>query len=108
MNGLIESLTGMNKFSDQVIATDFLVAAKSGVTNYSIALTETTSPQVRAALRKQLNDAINTHEIILNFMMRKGYYNAYDLKEQFKVDIKTTDTALNLWLLWNTRIEAKA
>lgn len=42
MNALIESLTGMNKMSDQVIATDFLIAAKSGVRNYAIALTETT------------------------------------------------------------------
>jgi similar to spore coat protein len=86
----------MDKFSDQVIATDFLVSAKSGVQNYSIALTETTSPMVRAALRKQLNDAIATHETISNYMMKKGYYHAYDLKEQFKVDMKTTDTALNL------------
>ena len=96
MNALVESLTGMDKLSDQVIATDFLVSAKSAVRNYSIALTETTSPEVRTTLRKHLNDAITTHETILNFMMIKGYYHAYDLKEQFKVDMKTTDTALNL------------
>lgn len=96
MNALIESLTGMNKMSDQVIATDFLISAKSGVRNYSIALTETTSPEVRATLRRQLNDAIVTHGTISNYMMKKGYYHAYDLQEQFKVDMKITDTALNL------------
>lgn len=96
MNTLIESLTGMDKLSDQVIATDFLISAKSGVRNYSIALTETTSPDVRAALRKQLNDAIATHETISNYMMKTGYYHAYNLQEQFKVDMQTTDTALNL------------
>ncbi len=96
MNSLIESLTGMDKLSDQVIATDFLVSAKSAVRNYSIALTETTSPQVRAILRKQLNDAIATHEAIATYMERKGYYNAYDLHEQFKVDMKVTDAALKL------------
>lgn len=96
MNSLIESLTGMDKLSDQVIATDFLVSAKSAVRNYSIALTETTSPQGRSILRKQLNDAIATHEAIATYMERNGYYNAYDLHEQFKVDMKVTDAALKL------------
>ena len=96
MNGLVEMLTGMDKLSDQVIATDFLIAAKSGVQNYSIALTEVTSPEIRSTLKKQLNDAINTHETISNYMMKKGYYHAYDLKEQYKVDMKMADTALTL------------
>lgn len=96
MNGLVEMLTGMDKLSDQVIATDFLIAAKSGVQNYAISLTETTSPQIRATLKNQLNDAINTHETISNYMMKKGYYNAYDLQKQYKVDMQMADTALNL------------
>lgn len=96
MNALIESLTGMNKMSDQVIATDFLIAAKSGVRNYAIALTETTNPEVRTILRKQLKDAINTHEKIFNYMMEKGYYNPYNMDQQFKVDMATTETALKL------------
>ena len=96
MNGLIESLTGMSKMTDQVIATDFLISAKSGVQNYAVAITETTSPEVRVILKKQLQDAIATHEKISNYMMKKGYYNAYDMQEQYKLDMKTTDTALNL------------
>lgn len=96
MNTLVKTVIGMGGMSDQVIATDFLVSAKSGVQNYAVAITETTSPHVRAVLRTQLNDAIATHEAISNFMMKKGFYNAYDMSEQYKVDMKTTDTALNL------------
>lgn len=96
MNGLMESLTGMNKMTDQVIATDFLISAKSGVQNYAVAITETTSPEVRVILKKQLQDAIVTHEKISRYMEKKGYYNPYDMNEQYKVDMKTTDTALNL------------
>jgi similar to spore coat protein len=96
MNAIIEMLTGMDKLTDQVIATDFLIAAKSGVRNYSFALTEATSPEIRATLRKQLNDAITTHETISNYMMKNGYYHAYDLQEQLKLDMQITDTALNL------------
>lgn len=96
MNVLIESLTGMNKMSDQVIATDFLIAAKSGVRNYAIALTETTNQEVRGILRKQLKDAINTHERIFNYMVERGYYYPYNVEKQFEIDLTTTETALNL------------
>ncbi|KZL92529.1 spore coat protein [Clostridium magnum] len=96
MNAIIESLTGMNKMSDQVIATDFLISAKNGIVNYAAAITETKSPEVKAVLRKQLDAAILTHETITSYMMKKGYYQPYDLEEQFKVDLKTTDTALSL------------
>lgn len=96
MNKLVKNMMGMGSMSDQVIATDFLVAAKSGVQNYAVAITETTSPQVRAVLRTQLNDAITTHETIFNYMMKKGYYNAYDMHAQYQTDMKTTDTALSL------------
>lgn len=96
MNTLIESLTGMDKMSDQVIATDLLIAAKTGVRNYAVALTESTSPQVTETLRRQLENAIEHHEIITNYMMKNGYYHAYNPQEQFKVDMKVTDTALNL------------
>ncbi|WP_207725219.1 spore coat protein [Clostridium saccharobutylicum] len=82
--------------TDQVIATDFLISAKSGVQNYAVAITETTSPEVRLVLRKQLEDAIVTHDKISNYMMEKGYYHAYNMQEQLKVDINTTDVALNL------------
>lgn len=96
MNSIIESLTGMNKMSDQVIATDFLISAKTGVRNYTMALTETATPEIRAILRKHLNEAIATHETIANYMMKKEYYHAYNPQEQFKVDMQTTDTALSL------------
>lgn len=96
MNAFIESLTGMDKLSDQIIASDLLISAKSAIRNYAIAITETTSQEVRTALRKQLSDAIASHEKIANYMMNNGYYDAYDLKEQYKVDFTAAETALNL------------
>ncbi|GFP75794.1 spore coat protein [Clostridium fungisolvens] len=96
MNSVIENLTGLNKMSDQLIATDFLLSAKSAVRSYSIALTEATTPELRLTLRNHLNAAISTHEKIFNYMLNKGYYNAYDISEQFKIDMQSTDTALKL------------
>jgi similar to spore coat protein len=50
MNGLIERLTGLDRLSDQVIATDFLIATKTGIRNYGVAISETTSREVRDTL----------------------------------------------------------
>lgn len=96
MNAILKGITGMDKMNDQVIATDFLIAAKSGIKNYAAALSEAASPEVRVALTRQLNDAISMHEKITNYMMDNGYYHAYNPQEQFKVDMKATDAALNL------------
>jgi similar to spore coat protein len=96
MNTIVENLTGMNTMTDQVIATDFLIAAKAAVNDYAIALTETATPDVRTVLRKQLNDAINTHERISNYMINKGWYHAYNVQEQIRLDMKNAETALNL------------
>ncbi|MCX7747719.1 MAG: spore coat protein [Clostridia bacterium] len=96
MNKILESLTGMDKLSDQLIAADFLNAAKAGIKNYSWALSETATPEVRDTLRRQLDTAISTHERITNYMLDKGYYHAYDPSEQIKLDMKAAETAMNL------------
>ncbi len=96
MNGLIQNLIGMGGMTDQVIAADFLVSAKAGVQNYAIAITETATPELKAALKEQLFAAIQTHEKITHYMISKGYYHPHDLKEQLNVDFTATETALNL------------
>lgn len=96
MNTIVENLTGMNVLTDQVIATDFLIAAKSGVRNYALAITETASPHVRTVLKNQLEQAIATHEQITNLMLNRGWYKAYDVNEQIQLDVQNADAALNL------------
>jgi similar to spore coat protein len=96
MNQLIQNLMGMGGMTDQVIATDFLISAKAGVRNYAVAITETGTPALKAALREQLNTAIATHEKITNYMIARGFYHPHDLTEQLQVDLTITDTALKL------------
>jgi similar to spore coat protein len=96
VNHLIQNLMGMGGMTDQVIATDFLISAKAGVRNYAVAITETATPELKAALRDQLTTAIATHEKITNFMIAKGYYHPHDLSEQLQVDLTVSGTALNL------------
>ena len=93
---ILQSLAGMGDMTEQVIATDFLIASKSCVRNYAIALSETTTPYTRDVLRRHLEASINTHETILRYMMRRGYYHVNNPREQIKIDMRIADTALNL------------
>jgi similar to spore coat protein len=96
VNTIIENMTGTNNLTDQIIAADLLISAKSGIKDYAIALSETVTPEVRNVLRRQLDEAIVSHEQVTNYMMSKGWYHAYDVKEQIRLDIQNAKTALNL------------
>ncbi|MRN55004.1 spore coat protein [Paenibacillus monticola] len=95
MNFILEHLTGMNTLTDQVIAMDFLINAKSGVRNYALAVTETGTPEIKAILTRQLEEAIDTHEQILNYMLEREWYHPWNVKEQFQHDLKNILTALD-------------
>ncbi|KIL39887.1 spore gernimation protein GerQ [Gordoniibacillus kamchatkensis] len=96
MNTILEHLTGMNKLTDQIIAADFLVSAKTSIINYSAALTECASAEIKTVLRKQLAEAIDTHGQITDYMMQKGLYRPYFLDEQIRLDLANAQTALSL------------
>jgi len=96
LNNILQNLIGMGDMTEQVIATDFLLAAKSGVKNYAAAISETATPEVREVLRRQLSDAIETHERISNYMIDKGYYNVYDPHQQLMVDLDSVETVMKL------------
>ncbi len=96
MTNLLQNIAGMAGMTDQVIATDFLITSKSAVRNLSFALTESVTPDARDVLRQQLAYAIDTHEKISKYMMKKGYYHPSNVDEQLKIDLKTAKTALKL------------
>ncbi len=87
----------LNKtLDDLAIATDLLLSAKNGVRTYAVALTETATPEVRKVLKKQLDEAIDLHEKIAQYMIDNEMYHAYDVEEQINHDLKKADTALDL------------
>jgi similar to spore coat protein len=96
MNQMMQNMTGMGAMTEQVVATDFLIATKSGIKNLAMALTETSTKEVRETLKQYLNDAIDTHEQISNYMISKGYYHPDNLSKQLEMDLTATQTALNI------------
>ena len=96
MTNMIQKIAGLSGMTDQVIATDFLISAKSAVRNLTFALTESVTPEARDVLREQLNDAIEAHERISQYMIAKGYYHPSNLDEQMKIEEKASKAALKL------------
>jgi similar to spore coat protein len=96
MTNFLQNMAGMSGMTDQVIATDFLISAKSGVRNIAFAITETATPELRAALKEQLRVAVETHEAISSYMISKGYYHPSDISEQIQVELNTAKTAIDL------------
>ncbi|WP_018924584.1 spore coat protein [Salsuginibacillus kocurii] len=96
MNKIVEQLTGMNKLTDQVLAMDLLIASKSGVRNYALAVTETVSPEVKAVLTQQLNDALELHEQIATYLEEQKLYHPYDVDAQTHLTLENIQTAVEL------------
>ena len=96
MNPIIEALIGMDVLSDQVVAMDLLIAAKSGVRNYAMAVTEAGTPEIKEMLTRHLTETLDMHEQISLYMEEKGWYHAWNTNEQINLDLKNIDTALNL------------
>ncbi|WP_274364863.1 spore coat protein [Paenibacillus thermotolerans] len=96
MNFILERLTGLNDMTDQVIAMDFLITAKSGVRNYAMAVTECATPEIKAVLAKQLEEAIDTYEKIADYAIRHNLYHPYDLQAQINLDLQNMQTAQSI------------
>lgn len=96
MNPLLERLMGVDTLTDDVIAMDLLINAKSGVRNYAMAVTECATPEVQSVLAKQLEEAIDFHEMILAYTMKRGLYHPYEVNEQIGLDLQHIRTAQNI------------
>lgn len=86
----------VSMIDDMAIATDLLITSKAAVRNLAVAITETATPAVKRILRRELDNAIDTHDKIAQYMIKNEMYHAYDLQEQMDHDIEKADIALNV------------
>lgn len=85
---------GMPKMADAAFALEFLSTIKTGIRYYAIAITETASPELRKALYRQMEDAIDLHGEVSELMIQKGWLYPNDVKKQIELDIKSADMAI--------------
>jgi similar to spore coat protein len=96
MGNIIQNIAGMGNMTEQIIASDALIAAKAGIKMYAQVLTETATPEVKEVLHRHLETAIETHSRITDYMIKKGYYFPYDPEHQMNVDMDAVNTFMNL------------
>lgn len=93
---IVEKLKNSGAIRDEIIATELLLSAKATVRTYAVALTETASEKVRVVLKKQLDEAIDNHAKIANYMIKNGMYYAFDIKKQLEHDQEKVENSLEL------------
>lgn len=93
---ITEKLKTAGKMRDELIATELLVSAKATVRTYAVALTETASSDVRKVLKKQLDQAIDNHAKIADYMIKNDMYYAHDVDKQLKHDKEKIEKSLEL------------
>ncbi|PLR76300.1 spore coat protein [Bacillus sp. V3-13] len=95
MNEFMKNMTGMDAMNEQVIATDFLFATKADIKMIARAITESATPEVRETLTQYLNDSIDKHQEITDYMVSKGYYHPNDMSKQLSIDLQAAQKATN-------------
>jgi len=75
-------------------AVHLLILTKTFVRNLAVSITEIATPSLCETFRKQLNGAIHLHSKVFAFMLGKGLYPAYDLKQLLANDQKNAAKAL--------------
>ncbi|OCA90664.1 spore gernimation protein GerQ [Bacillus sp. FJAT-27225] len=85
---------GMPKMADASFAMDFLLSVKNGIRNYGFAITEAATPELKHAMERQMMEAIDLHEKLVNLMIKKGWLYPHDPGKQIELDIKSMDMAL--------------
>ena len=96
MNQIIQKLMGMAALTNQVIATDTLLASKTAVRNYALAITETATPEIRETLVRHLDDAIQFHKQISTYMIENEFYHPHNTSKQLEIDLNIAEKALSL------------
>lgn len=68
-----ESAKQMPAINENQVALDFFQTLKSGILMYSMALTETTNPQVRKILMDQLKEVLSLQKETSDMLISKGW-----------------------------------
>lgn len=77
-------------------AADLLALSKTMVRNLATAITETATPALRKTFSNQLIAAIHGHERVFNYMLKHGYYPAYDLGQLLGHDMENAQKAIRM------------
>ncbi|MBD3110179.1 spore coat protein [Bacillus sp. AGMB 02131] len=87
---------GEERNNDPFYAGNILGMSKTAVRNYAAAITETATPELRNVFKNHLNNAVDWHANVFNYIYKKGLYPAYDLKQLLQNDVNNATKALQM------------
>ncbi|HZG71185.1 MAG TPA: spore coat protein [Chondromyces sp.] len=90
----VENAEGMPELADSALAMEFLLTIKTGIRYAAVSLTESRTPEVRNAFRHLLESGLDMHDEVSKFMVEKGWLHPYNVNDQYKIDMKSANTAL--------------
>lgn len=98
MNDYLDPINavGMPEKIDSVLALDLLMTVKEAIRNYAVALTETTSPELRTTLHNQMEAMIDYQTEVIQLMMDKKWFHPYQLDMQQTLDIQAAQNATEI------------
>jgi spore coat protein F len=81
---------------DSFYVAELLSFIKALVKGLATAITETATASLKETFMGQLKKAIQSHSNVFNYMLRNGYYPAYDLPKLLEADQKRAEEALEM------------
>lgn len=96
MDQTVSNASGRSLLTDQIIASDLLIYAKTSINTYASAIAVSSTPTVRSMLKKQLDQAISFQEQVNAYITERGWFNAYDISQQLETDVEQAQNALKM------------
>lgn len=80
MPSLINALLGsdITKMGNEVIANDMIAGSKAASQAYLNATLECATPELSRLFTKYMNQALETHEVVTDLAVQKGWYKPYE------------------------------
>ena len=88
--GFFETLMGNDtSLNDKDIVFDMLKDSKFGLTGLTMAIAESTNPQLRQMLTTQWNSCVTNHHKLSDIALKKDWYQAYATPyQQVQTDLR--------------------
>jgi similar to spore coat protein len=80
--GLLDEMGNNMSLTEKDIALDMLKDSKFGLTGLTMALAESSNPQLRQMLGTQLNNCVASHHKLSDIAINKGWYQVYTFPMQ--------------------------
>lgn len=83
MAGMLDSMKAAKRqLDDQSIARDMIMASKTAVTTYMMAVLDSPTPELRSMFRGALNQTLDEYSALMDLALNRSWLKPYEMPEQ--------------------------